>query len=181
MAALDMGFAENAVMAHQRDWIAPAASGAPSLIDQLAAFTFNGARTVVERRNGVDFLFNEFWTARQRQAHRLHEISYRACFKPQLPEFFIARLTHAAESVYDPFMGRGTTPVQAALMGRRAIGVDANPLSVALAKPRLAAPSLEAIAARLSEIDWTRGGEASADLLAFFHPATLKQIQALRG
>ena len=27
------------------------------------------------------------WTARQRQASRLHEISYRACFKPQLPRF----------------------------------------------------------------------------------------------
>src|SRR6266536_4603999 len=26
---------------------------------------------------------NEFWTAKQRQAHSLHEISYRACFKPQ--------------------------------------------------------------------------------------------------
>ena len=36
---------------------------------------------------------NEFWTARQRAAHSLHEISYRACFKPQLPRFFIERLT----------------------------------------------------------------------------------------
>jgi hypothetical protein len=181
MTASDLGFAENAVMARRVHLIAPTASGTPPLVEELAAFTFNGARTIVERRDGVDFLFNEFWTARQRQAHRLHEISYRACFKPQLPEFFIARLTREGETVYDPFMGRGTTPVQAALMGRRAIGVDANPLSVALAKPRLAPPSLEAIAARLNEIDWTRGGEGHADLLAFFHPATLKQIEALRG
>ena len=180
MAPLDMEFVENATMARQLDVFAPAASGAPSLVDQLAAFTFNGERTMVERRDGVDFLFNEFWTARQRQAHRLHEVSYRACFKPQLPEFFIARLTREGETVYDPFMGRGTTPVQAALMGRRAIGVDANPLSVVLARPRLAPPSLEAVAARLNDIEWTCGGEANADLLAFFHPATLAQIQALR-
>jgi hypothetical protein len=149
--------------------------------ETLRAFTFNGQPTIVEQRNGVDFLFNEFWTARQRQAHRLHEVSYRACFKPQLPEFFIARLTREGDCVYDPFMGRGTTPVQAALMGRRAIGVDANPLSVALAKPRLAPPRLEAVEARLNEIDWTGGGEAGADLLAFFHPATLEQIRALRS
>ena len=180
MTALDLGFAGNAAMARHLD-LMEAAADAPSLVDQLAAFTFNGARTVVERRDGVDFLFNEFWTARQRQAHRLHEVSYRACFKPQLPEFFIARLTREGESVYDPFMGRGTTPVQAALMGRRAIGADANPLSVVLARPRLAPPSLEAIVARLGEIDWTRRGEAHADLLAFFHPATLRQILALRG
>src|SRR5208283_1909123 len=46
---------------------------------------------------------------------------------------------------------------------------------------RLAPPPLEAIATRLTEIDWTHGGKGSADLLAFFHPATLAQIQALRS
>src|SRR5712671_6851546 len=43
---------------------------------------------------------NEFWTAKQCQAHSLHEVSYRACFKPQLPRFFIERLTRAGEIVY---------------------------------------------------------------------------------
>ncbi|MGO8799826.1 MAG: DNA methyltransferase [Roseiarcus sp.] len=166
--------------ARQLDLFAPGASGASFLVEELRSFTFNGARTAVERRDGVDFLFNEFWTSRQRQAHRLHEVSYRACFKPQLPEFFIARLTREGESVYDPFMGRGTTPVQAALMGRRAVGVDINPLSAVFGKPRLAPPGLGAIATRLKEIDWNCGDEASPDLLAFFHPETLEQIQALR-
>jgi len=36
---------------------------------------------------------NEFWTSKQRQASSLHEISYRACFKAQLPRFFIELLT----------------------------------------------------------------------------------------
>jgi hypothetical protein len=179
--ALLLNFAEDVMLARQLDLFAPGVSGASSLVDELRSFTFNGARTAVERRDGVDFLFNEFWTARQRQAHRLHEVSYRACFKPQLPEFFIARLTREGDCVYDPFMGRGTTPVQAALMGRRAFGADANPLSKVLAKPRLAPPRLQAVEARLNEIDWACGGEASADLLAFFHPATLEQIRALRS
>jgi hypothetical protein len=178
--ALLLDFVEDVMLARQLDLFASGATSALSLVEELRSFTFNGARTIVERRDGVDFLFNEFWTARQRQAHRLHEISYRACFKPQLAEFFIARLTRAGDCVYDPFMGRGTTPVQAALMGRRAIGVDVNPLSAVLAKPRLAPPRLDSIEARLKELDWTCGGEASADLLAFFHPAPLAQIQALR-
>ena len=67
---------------------------------------------------------NEYWTARQRQANSLHEVSYRACFKPQLPRFFIERLTAPGEVVYDPFMGRGTTPVEAALLGRVPFGND---------------------------------------------------------
>ncbi|MCS1409430.1 MAG: hypothetical protein M2R45_02611 [Verrucomicrobia subdivision 3 bacterium] len=48
---------------------------------------------VPDRELGVPVYVNEFWTARQRQANALHEISYRACFKPQLPRFFIEHLT----------------------------------------------------------------------------------------
>jgi hypothetical protein len=77
-------------------------------------------------------------------------------------------------------MGRGTTPLQAALMGRRPIGNDMNPLSALLTRPRLAPPSLEAIEARLNEVDW-RGSDAERrDLLAFYHPDTLRQICALQ-
>src|SRR3954471_21658839 len=79
---------------------------------------------------------NEFWTSKQRAASRLHEISYRACFKPQLPRFFIERLTQPGDVVYDPFMGRGTTPVEAALLGRVPYGSDINPLSAVLTRPR---------------------------------------------
>ena len=44
----------------------------------------------------------ELWTSGQRQANPLHEISYRACFKPQLPAYFIERLTREGDAVYDP-------------------------------------------------------------------------------
>src|SRR3972149_664040 len=60
----------------------------------------------------------EYWTSRQRQASSLHEISYRACFKPQLPRFFIERFTRSGDVVYDPFMGRGTTILEAGVLGR---------------------------------------------------------------
>lgn len=151
-----------------------------SLTDELRAFRFDGKSTIVEKRNGVEFFFNEFWTARQRQANRLHEVSYRACFKPQLPEFFISRLTRPGDCVYDPFMGRGTTPVEAGLLGRRAIGNDINPLSTLLTAPRLAPPSLREVAKRLAEIDWKFTGTLNNDLLVFFHPETLEKIHALR-
>ena len=99
--------------------------------------------------------FNEYWTSGQRQAHSLHEISYRACFKAQLPHFFISRLTNPGDAVYDPFMGRGTTLLEAWLLGRKPIGNDINPLSLALLEPRLASPTLEEISHRLNGIDLT--------------------------
>ena len=101
------------------------------------------------RLSEVPTFVNEFWTARQRQASSLHEVSYRACFKPQLPRFFIERLTQPGDVVYDPFMGRGTTPVEAALLGRVPLGNDINPLSLTFTRPRLRPPTLDELAARL--------------------------------
>lgn len=124
---------------------------------------------------------NEFWTSRQRAASSLHEIPYRACFKPQLPRFFIERLTEPGAVVYDPFLGRGTTALESALMDRIPWGRDINPLSQMLLAPRLSPPLLSRVASRLKEIEWGWDGRLPRDLLAFFHPSTLRQICALRA
>ena len=92
-----------------------ATADSDAFIAELRGFDAFGAKTIQFEQDGIPYFVNEFWTSGQRQAHSLHEISYRACFKPQLPEFFISRLTAPGEGVYDPFMGRGTTPLQAAL------------------------------------------------------------------
>ena len=116
-------------------------------VDALANFDDFGTKTeVVEVSSDSDarplvHFVNEFWTNAQRAGHALHEISYRACFKSQLPEFFISRLTATSGVVYDPFMGRGTTPIQAGLMNRKAVGNDANPMSVMMTRPRLNTPA----------------------------------------
>ncbi len=128
----------------------------------------------------VPTFINEFWTARQRQASSLHEVSYRACFKPQLPRFFIERLTESGDVVFDPFMGRGTTPVEAALLGRVPWGNDINPLSLTLTCPRLNPPALEEIETRLKQINLADHDELPDDLLTFYHPETLREICALK-
>ena len=142
-------------------------------------------KTTVETETEVDGLkvptfVNEFWTSKQRAASSLHEVSYRACFKPQLPRFFIERLSEPGDAVYDPFMGRGTTCLEAALLGRIPFGCDVNPLSRMLVEPRLAPPRLADVAERLAEIDLGREAETRDDLLVFYHPATLRAICALR-
>jgi hypothetical protein len=129
----------------------------------------------------VPTFINEFWTSRQRAAHSLHEISYRACFKPQLPRFFIDRLTEPGAVVYDPFAGRGTTPLEAALTGRVPVACDINPLTAVLLEPRLAPPPAAEVRARLEAIDLSGRVEVPHDLHAFFHPDTLRDIAALRA
>lgn len=123
----------------------------------------------------------EFWTSRQRQAANLHEVSYRACYKPQLPRLFIERLTEAGGRVYDPFSGRGTTIVEAALLGRNVAANDINPLSEILARPRLTPPQPEAVAARLREIPRSGAPGGDPELGMFFHPETNAEIRSLRA
>ncbi len=128
----------------------------------------------------VSRYWNEFWTSRQRQASSIHEVSYRACFKPQLPRFFIDLFTEAGDVVYDPFSGRGTTAIEAALRGRRVVANDINPLSAVLARPRLSPPDLAEVVERLEEVPRSRGGRAGIDLSMFYHPKTRAEIVALR-
>lgn len=156
------------------------AASAETFIADLGAFDQFGKKTATEAVEGIPYFINEFWTAGQRQAHSIHEVSYRACFKAQLPEFFISRLTKPGDVVFDPFMGRGTTPVQAALMARQAFGNDINPLSVLLTRPRLRPITLQEVATVLNTVDWSRGEVIRDDLLAFYHPATLAKLEALR-
>lgn len=129
------------------------------------------------------YIEQELWTSRQRQGNSLHEISYRACFKPQLPNFFITRLTQPGDRVLDPFSGRGTTAIEAALLGRRIAANDINPLSEIFTRPRIEPPSFDEVQKRLNLIDLqlnTDISENDPDLSPFYHPETEKQIRALR-
>ncbi len=122
----------------------------------------------------------EFWTSQQRQALSLHEVSYRACFKPQLPRFFIEYLTNEGDTVYDPFSGRGTTSLEAGLLRRKVIANDANPLSALLCKPRFFPPLLEELIKRLDSIPIKEAAEADIDLSMFYHPKTETEIVSLK-
>jgi hypothetical protein len=159
------------------------------LAEQLRPFKDFGKSTQVLETQAATFsgvpipvptFVNEFWTSKQRAASNLHEVSYRACFKPQLPRFFIERLTEPGDIVYDPFMGRGTTLVEAGLLGRVPCGCDVNPLSAVLTWPRLRPPTLAEVNERLQQVEYSDAGEQPQDLLVFYHPETLKEICALR-
>ncbi|MCX5873481.1 MAG: DNA methyltransferase [Deltaproteobacteria bacterium] len=124
---------------------------------------------------------SEFWTSKQRQANSIHEISYRACFKPQLPSFFIKLLTDPGSKVYDPFSGRGTTCLEAGLLGRRVAANDINPLSQILISPRFFPPDETELSERLSKIKLDPNSRSDLDLSMFYHPKTLSEVLSLRA
>ncbi len=144
-------------------------------------FTQTNVKPLEVKGKFISRFINEYWTAKQRQGNSLHEVSYRACFKAQLPRFFIELLTEKDDIVYDPFAGRGTTIIEAALLERHVVSNDVNPLSKILCKPRLEIPNTNELKKRLDEIPVNENVKADVDLSMFFHSQTEAEIVSLKS
>lgn len=80
---------------------------------------------------------------------------YPARFSPIFAREIIETFTQPGESVLDPFMGAGTSLIEAVTLGRRAIGVDVSSLAAFLARAKttpLSERELESIQAWLNNI-----------------------------
>jgi site-specific DNA-methyltransferase (adenine-specific) len=93
--------------------------------------------------------------------------SYLASFPASLAHAFIARYSRPGDVVFDPFAGRGTTPLQACAEGRIGVGGDLNPFAHLLTAAKLEAPSRGDAATRLTalRLGWA-GGSAGWERLA---------------
>lgn len=106
----------------------------------------------------------------QHLTHNVHR--YSGKFIPQIAARAISLLTEPGDLVVDPYCGSGTTLVEAALLNRRAVGVDLNPLAVLIARvkttpvPKVA---LDGLLAKLTK-ELTRNGLDSS-LPLFRHVA----------
>ena len=66
--------------------------------------------------------------------HGVHP--YPAKFIPQIPYRLIQELTNVGDIVGDIFCGSGTTLAEAIMLGRSAVGVDANPLACMITRTK---------------------------------------------
>ncbi|MBI2251861.1 MAG: DNA adenine methylase [Armatimonadetes bacterium] len=149
-----------------------------SLFEELGGKTIVG--NIEIEGEGYPLFINEYWTSKQRQVNTLHEIAYRACFKAQLPNFFISLLTEPGDVVYDPFSGRGTTIIEAAILNRNIIANDINPISKILSYPRLIIPNMTKLNQRLESILFDDKMKADIDLSMFYHQKTEAEIVFLK-
>lgn len=106
-------------------------------------------------------------------------------FPPAIPHVFVRWLTKEGDLVADPFSGRGTAPLEAALLGRRSFGGDANPLAYVLTGAKLHPPERTEIRERLADLRkrrelWDVATEPDV-IRTVFHPRTLGELLWLRG
>ena len=110
--------------------------------------------------------------------------SYMAMFPPTLPHTFIRWLTEPGEVVYDPFSGRGTTVLEACLLGRVGLASDGSPLAWVLSAAKAQPPAVSAAVNRIADLRKRyRAPSVSSvpeHVRILFQEKTLKQLVWLR-
>jgi SAM-dependent methyltransferase len=119
--------------------------------------------------------------------HPLHSLSsYLGSFPPRTAREILNKWVPARASVLDPFCGSGTTLLEAKLSGRKSLGIDKNPLAVAITAAKMSEVDLPSVMYRITELAAGFQGASPFDdvpraLEPIFHPRTLAQLFYLRG
>jgi SAM-dependent methyltransferase len=100
----------------------------------------DASRTAHREKQSLRNAFRErdwnFWDAETDSlTHGIHR--YSGKFIPQIARQAIELLTEPGDLIVDPYCGSGTTLLEAALVGRRAIGFDLSPLAVLIATAKI--------------------------------------------
>ena len=70
------------------------------------------------------------WSFPERGNWATHSGIYRGNWSPYVPRNLILRYSNEKDWVLDPFLGSGTTAIEAALLNRNFIGIDINPKAI---------------------------------------------------
>jgi len=118
--------------------------------------------------------------------HPFHSMcSYLGCFPPVVPRKIIEQWTRPGAIVLDPFCGAGTSLVEAILLGRKTVGIDMNPLAVAISRAKIQQVVLGDVLYRIQDLAGRYRGadnlsDIPEDLSVIFHSRTLSQLEYLR-
>lgn len=122
-----------------------------------------------------------------RWGHSMHTMcSYHGMFPAKVAHQFIQQYSRPGDVVLDPFSGRGTTPLQARVEGRKAIANDLSPLAYVLSRAKTQPPTWDEANGFVDELERafkaTKAGEldVSPDIRMLYHDNTLAQLCFIR-
>lgn len=79
---------------------------------------------------------NTVWAFPDRGKWATHDAKYRGNWSPYIPRNVILRYSQEGDTVLDPFVGGGTTAVEAKLTNRNFIGFDINPAAIEITRKK---------------------------------------------
>ncbi len=101
----------------------------------------NSLANLIRSIQEVEWEFSKADT--QYLTHNIHR--YSGKFIPQIANTAIQLLSVPGEVVFDPYLGSGTTALEAILLDRSCIGVDLNPLAILIAEVKTAVIDVETL------------------------------------
>lgn len=90
------------------------------------------AKKVLMQPENFELETNTVWAFPDRGKWATHDAKYRGNWSPYIPRNVILRYSQEGDTVLDPFVGGGTTAVEAKLTNRNFVGFDINPKAVEL-------------------------------------------------
>ncbi len=94
----------------------------------------------IENWKDLDINTDSLWLINERDKSGKHANIYHGNFVPQIPNQLIRRFTKKGETVFEPFMGSGTTLFECEKLGRKYIGFDINQDIVNLVQDKIDNP-----------------------------------------
>lgn len=85
-------------------------------------------------REYEDIMTDSLWIIEKRDTSGSHSAKYAGNFVPQIPNQLIRRFTKEGDFVLDPYVGSGTTAIEAKRLKRNFIGFDINKNALDLAQ-----------------------------------------------
>lgn len=94
------------------------------------------AKKVLMQPENFELETNTVWAFPDRGKWATHDAKYRGNWSPYIPRNIILRYSQEGDTVLDPFVGGGTTAVEAKLTNRNFVGFDINPEAIELSRQK---------------------------------------------
>ena len=120
-----------------------------------------------------DIITDSLWILNKRDNSGVHHAGYWGNFIPQIPNQLLRRYTKKGDWVLDPFLGSGTTLIEAQRLGRNAVGVELSKKVLDQTKKNIAKETNS----NKIKLEFVNGDSASVDLKKLISDIDIKSFQ----
>lgn len=120
-----------------------------------------------------DIITDSLWILNKRDNSGIHHAGYWGNFIPQIPNQLLRRYTKKGEWVLDPFLGSGTTLIEAQRLGRNAVGIELSKKVLDQTKKNIVKEDNPSKV----KLEFVNGDSASVDLKNILSELQIKSFQ----